>query len=33
MAGIKIVHATENSCGNPMGLTRHRLMVRPDDTI
>jgi transglutaminase-like putative cysteine protease len=32
MARIKIVHTTEYSYRNPVGLTRHRLMVRPDDS-
>jgi Bacterial transglutaminase-like N-terminal region len=32
MARIKIVHTTEYSYRNPVSLTRHRLMVRPDDS-
>jgi transglutaminase-like putative cysteine protease len=32
MARIKIVHSTEYTYRNPVGLTRHRLMVRPDDS-
>jgi transglutaminase-like putative cysteine protease len=32
MARIKIVHTTEYSYRNPVGLLRHRLMVRPDDS-
>jgi transglutaminase-like putative cysteine protease len=32
MARIKIVHTTEYRYRNPVGLTRHRLMVRPDDS-
>ena len=32
MARIKIVHATEYTYRNPVGLTRHRLMLRPDDS-
>jgi transglutaminase-like putative cysteine protease len=32
MARIKIVHTTEYSYRTPVGLTRHRLMVRPDDS-
>jgi transglutaminase-like putative cysteine protease len=32
MARIRIVHTTEYAYRNPVGLTRHRLMVRPDDS-
>ncbi len=32
MARIKIVHATEYTYKNPVGLLRHRLMIRPDDS-
>src|SRR4029078_2411335 len=32
MARISIVHATEYTYRNPVGLLRHRLMVRPDDS-
>jgi transglutaminase-like putative cysteine protease len=32
VARISIVHATEYSYHNPVGLTRHRLMLRPDDS-
>ncbi len=32
MARIKIVHTTEYRYRNPVGLTRHRLMLRPDDS-
>src|SRR5271167_1745823 len=32
MARISIVHSTEYSYRNPVGLTRHRLMLRPDDS-
>jgi transglutaminase-like putative cysteine protease len=32
MARIKIVHTTEYTYRSPVGLTRHRLMVRPDDS-
>jgi transglutaminase-like putative cysteine protease len=32
MARIGIVHTTEYSYRNPVGLTRHRLMLRPDDS-
>lgn len=32
MARIKIVHTTEYTYRNPVGLMRHRLMVRPDDS-
>lgn len=32
MARITITHTTEYSYRNPVGLTRHRLMVRPDDS-
>lgn len=32
MARIRIVHSTEYSYRNPVGLLRHRLMVRPDDS-
>ncbi|MFK8250611.1 transglutaminase family protein [Ancylobacter terrae] len=32
MARIKVVHTTEYAYRNPVGLTRHRLMVRPDDS-
>jgi transglutaminase-like putative cysteine protease len=32
MARIKIVHTTEYTYRNPVGLLRHRLMVRPDDS-
>lgn len=32
MARIEIVHKTEYTYRNPVGLQRHRLMVRPDDS-
>ena len=32
MARIAIVHKTEYSYRNPVGLARHRLMLRPDDS-
>ena len=32
MARIRIVHATEYRYRNPVGLARHRLMLRPDDS-
>lgn len=32
MARIKIVHTTEYTYRNPVGLRRHQLMVRPDDS-
>lgn len=32
MARIKIVHTTEYVYRNPVGLLRHRLMLRPDDS-
>ncbi len=32
MARISIVHSTEYSYHKPVGLTRHRLMLRPDDS-
>ena len=32
MARISIVHSTEYSYRNPVGLLRHRLMLRPDDS-
>ena len=32
MAKIRIVHTTEYTYRNPVGLLRHRLMVRPDDS-
>jgi transglutaminase-like putative cysteine protease len=32
MARIKIVHTTDYAYRNPVGLTRHRLMLRPDDS-
>lgn len=32
MARIEIVHTTEYTYRNPVGLQRHRLMVRPDDS-
>ncbi|PNG27051.1 transglutaminase family protein [Methylocella silvestris] len=32
MARINIVHTTEYSYRNPVGLTRHRLMLRPRDS-
>jgi transglutaminase-like putative cysteine protease len=32
MARLKIVHTTEYTYRNPVGFTRHRLMVRPDDS-
>ena len=32
MARIKIVHKTEYTYRNPVGLLRHRLMLRPDDS-
>ena len=32
MARISIVHSTQYSYRNPVGLARHRLMLRPDDS-
>ena len=32
MARIKIIHTTEYTYRNPVGLLRHRLMLRPDDS-
>jgi transglutaminase-like putative cysteine protease len=32
VARISIVHSTEYAYRNPVGLTRHRLMLRPDDS-
>jgi transglutaminase-like putative cysteine protease len=32
MARICIVHMTEYAYRNPVGLTRHRMMIRPDDS-
>src|SRR5271169_4014855 len=32
MARINIVHSTEYTYRNPVGLARHRLMLRPDDS-
>jgi transglutaminase-like putative cysteine protease len=32
MARISVVHATEYAYRNPIGLLRHRLMVRPDES-
>lgn len=32
MARINIVHTTEYSYHNPVGLSRHRMMIRPDDS-
>lgn len=32
MARIEVVHTTEYSYRNPVGLGRHRLMVRPDES-
>ena len=32
MARISIVHATEYTYRNPVGLLRHKLMVRPDES-
>ena len=32
LARIKIVHTTEYTYRNPVGLLRHQLMVRPDDS-
>lgn len=32
MARITIVHSTQYTYRNPVGLTRHRLMLRPDDS-
>jgi len=32
MARITIVHATDYTYRNPVGLTRHRMMIRPDDS-
>jgi hypothetical protein len=32
MARISIVHSTQYAYRNPVGLTRHRLMLRPDDS-
>jgi transglutaminase superfamily protein len=32
MARIKIIHSTDYTYRNPVGLTRHQLMMRPDDS-
>ena len=32
MAKISIVHETEYTYRNPVGLLRHKLMVRPDES-
>ena len=32
MARISIVHATKYTYRNPVGLLRHKLMVRPDES-
>ncbi len=32
MARISVVHTTEYTYRNPVGLTRHRMMLRPDDS-
>jgi hypothetical protein len=32
MAKISIVHKTEYTYRNPVGLLRHKLMVRPDES-
>ncbi len=32
MARISIVHSTEYAYRNPVGLMRHRVMLRPDDS-
>jgi transglutaminase-like putative cysteine protease len=32
MPRIRIVHTTEYAYRNPVGLTRHRMMIRPDDS-
>ena len=32
MARISIIHSTEYAYRNPVGLGRHRLMLRPDDS-
>ena len=32
MAKIGIVHTTEYTYRNPVGLLRHKLMVRPDES-
>jgi len=32
VARITIVHSTEYTYRNPVGLTRHRMMIRPDDS-
>jgi hypothetical protein len=32
MARITVVHRTEYAYRNPVGLTRHRMMIRPDDS-
>ena len=32
MARINIVHTTEYTYRNPVGLLRHRMMLRPDDS-
>ena len=32
MARIQIIHTTEYTYRNPVGLLRHRLMLRPDDS-
>ena len=32
MAQIRIVHTTEYIYRNPVGLLRHKLMVRPDES-
>ena len=33
MAEVKIVHTTEYTYRNPVGLLRHRLMIRPDEKV
>ena len=32
MAKISIIHSTEYAYRNAVGLTRHRVMLRPDDS-
>ena len=32
MARITIVHTTEYTYRNPVGLTRHQMIIRPDDS-
>jgi hypothetical protein len=32
MARITLVHTTEYTYRNPVGLTRHRMMIGPDDS-